>query len=125
MFVTFFLTLEYKEGMKSNIQNKVMRRVYYSFALSFVEQPMLWAGVARGGAVALFGRLTHVAAIGHNLASVPVGAVPKYITNSFSSAVARGEFGTVLTVLAIASLSAVAIYQLSRVHVEFRVRWAH
>lgn len=111
--------------MKSNVQRNVMRRVYYSFALSFLEQPLLWVGLVLGGAVALFGRLTHVAAITSNLAAVPVGAVPQYITNSFMSALARGEFDTVVVVLTIASLSAVAVYQVSRLSVAVRFKWAH
>ncbi len=108
--------------MKSQIHKRVMRRVYYSFALSFLEQPLLWVGMALGGAVALFGRLTHVAAIGHNLAAVPVGSVPRYMFGSFERAVARGEFGTVLVVLAIVSLSVVVVHQLSRLHI-VEVHW--
>ena len=94
-----------------------MRRVYTSYALSFLEQPLLWCGLVLGGAVALFGRWTHVASIIENTLATPLGNVPQYMVSSFLAAVARGEFGTVLVVLTIASLSAVAVWQLA--HVRF------
>lgn len=96
-----------------------MRRVYASYALSFTEQPMLYIGLILGGAVALFGRFTHVAAITENLLATPVGSVPAFIANSFMAAVARGELGTVLVVLTIASLTSVAVWQLSRIRSRF------
>ena len=98
-----------------------MRRVYYSFMLSFFEQPLLWVGLVLGGSVALFGRLTHVAAIWHNFVKVPVGSVPGYIEQTFAGALSRGEFDTVLVVLAMAILTTVAVYQLARVR--FVPRW--
>jgi hypothetical protein len=104
--------------MKS-IQSQIMRRVYYSYALSYAEQPMLLVGLLLGGAVALFGRVTHVASITDNLLAIPLGNVPGYVSNAFLSAIARGELGTVLAILTIASLSAVAVHQLSN------LRWSH
>ena len=101
----------------SNISNKIMRRVYMSYALSFTEQPLLWVGLVLGGAVALLGRFTHVASIIDNTLATPLGSVPTYMVNSFMAAIARGELGTVLVVLAIASLSAVALWQLA--HLRF------
>jgi len=98
----------------SNVSKSVMRRVYVSYALSFTEQPLLWVGLVLGGAVALLGRFTHVASIINNTLATPLGGVPTYIANSFMSAITRGELGTVLVVLTIASLTAVATWQLSR-----------
>jgi len=100
--------------MKS-LQNKIMRRVYYSYALSYTQQPLLYVGLVLGGAVALFGRVTHVASIAENLLATPLGNVPSFVTSSFLSAIERGELGTVLVVLTIASLTAVAVWLLSRV----------
>jgi len=97
-----------------NISNKIMRRVYMSYALSYTEQPLLWAGLVLGGAVALLGRFTHVASIVDNTLATPLGGVPAYMMNSFLSAIARGELGTVLVILTIASMSAVVVWQLSR-----------
>ena len=88
-----------------------------SYALSYTQQPLLWCGLVLGGAVALFGRWTHVASIIDNTLATPLGSVPQYLVNSFLSAVARGELGTVLVVLTIASMSAVVVWQLS--HLRF------
>lgn len=106
------------------MSKKIMRRVYLSYALSYTEQPMLYVGLILGGAVALFGRFTHVASIADNLLGTPVGNVPTYITNSFLAAVERGELGTVLVVLTIASLTAVALWQLARVRLVPRLQFA-
>jgi hypothetical protein len=99
----------------SNISSKIMRRVYMSYALSYAEQPLLWAGLVMGGAVALLGRFTHVASIVDNTLATPVGGVPAYIMNSFLAAIARGELGTVLVILTIASMSAVVVWHLSQI----------
>ena len=109
--------------MKS-MQSKIMRRVYYAYALSYTEQPMLYIGLLLGGAVALFGRFTHVASIAENLMATPVGMVPTFVTASFMDAIGRGELGTVLVVLAIASLSAAALYQLYHLKIPNRVSFA-
>ncbi len=96
------------------MQSKIMRRIYMSYALSYTEQPLLWVGLVLGGAVALLGRFTHVASIIDNTLATPLGGVPSYMVHSFTSAIARGELGTVLVILTIASMSAVVVWQLSR-----------
>lgn len=101
-----------------------MRRIYFSYALSYVEQPLLYVGLLLGGAIALFGRWTHVSSITENLLATPLGQVPIYVSSSFMSAIARGELGTVLVVLAIASLSAFAWYQLYHAITSPRLRYA-
>lgn len=90
-----------------SLQNNVMTRVYYSFTLSFVTNGAFVQGVLLGGAVALFGRLTHVAAITNNLLSVPLGAVPTYVWNSVVTALADGK---VLTVLVTAFIVVLGTY---------------
>jgi hypothetical protein len=99
------------------IQSTIMRRVYMSYALSYTEQPLLWAGLVMGGAVALLGRFTHVASIIDNTLATPLGSVPTYMMNSFLTAIARGELGTVLVILTITSMSAVVVWQLSRIRI--------
>jgi hypothetical protein len=95
------------------LSSKIMRRVYMSYALSLVEQPLLWCGLVLGGAVALLGRWTHVASVLDNTLAKPVVQMPTYMVDSFLAAVARGELGTVLVVLTIASMSAVVVWQLA------------
>ena len=101
-----------------------MRRVYLSYGLSFLEQPLLWCGLVLGGAVALLGRWTHVASITENTLATPLGQVPAYIADSFLSAVARGELGTVLVVLTIASVLAVVVWQLAHLRIWHMPRMA-
>lgn len=96
----------------SRISTTIMRRIYMSYAISFVEQPLLWCGVVLGGAVALFGRFTHVSSIIDNTLATPLGQVPSYLMYSFTAALERGELGTVLVVLTIASVSALIMWQL-------------
>lgn len=91
-----------------------MRRIYLSYAISYTEQPLLWCGLVLGGTVALLGRWTHVASIIDNVLATPLGSVPTYLTNSFMSAIARGELATVLLVLVMAVTTSVALYQLHK-----------
>ena len=96
------------------IQSKIMRRVYMSYVLSYVEQPLLWCGLVLGAAIALLGRFTHVASIIDNTLATPLGGVPAYMANSFMTAIARGELGTVLVVLTIATTTSIVLFQLSK-----------
>jgi hypothetical protein len=98
----------------SNISNKIMRRIYLSYALSYTEQPLLWCGLVLGGTVTLLGRWTHVASIVDNVLATPLGNVPTYLTNSFMSAIARGELATVLLLLVMAVTASVALFQLHK-----------
>lgn len=107
-----------------NMQSKIMCRVYMSYALSYTQQPLLWCGLVLGGAVALLGRFTHVASIVENTLATPLGGVPTYVVNSFMSAITRGELGTVLVILTIASMTAVVGWHLSNVRFGAEVQTA-
>lgn len=85
--------------MKSNLHKTVMRRVYYSFALSFLSESMLWQGFVLGACIALFGRLTHVAAIVRNLEATRIADAPRFVFNSFTYAFTHGEMLTALITL--------------------------
>ena len=97
--------------MQTAIQKNIMRRVYYSYTLSFISQPMLWQGFVLGASVALFGRLTHVASIGRNFAHTSVENAPAFIFNSFANALAGGEVLTVLVALFMIGLTASFFYR--------------
>jgi hypothetical protein len=101
--------------MKSTIQSNVMRRVYYSYALSFVTQSVLWQGFLLGACIAAFGRLTHVASIADNLSHTSLTNLPTYILNTFINAIEGGELLTVLVtaliVMLVASLATKALEQ--------------
>lgn len=82
--------------MATNLKKNIMRRVYYAYTLSIVRSTSLWQGLLLGACIALFGRLTHVAAISHNFNSVPLKSAPDFIYNAFANALAGGEVLTVL-----------------------------
>lgn len=75
----------------SNIHNVVMRRVYYSFLLSYVSQVVFWQGLFLGVAGLLLARWLHVASIIDNFLSVPVGKVPQYAFGAVWGALEHGE----------------------------------
>ena len=101
--------------MKSNIQKTVMRRAYYSYVLRLFAQPMLWQGFALGACVALFGRLTHVASIAHNIEQIPLANIPQFVFNAFTHALAGGEVLTALVALLIVILSAMSVVETVKV----------
>lgn len=82
-----------------------MRRVYYSYTIGFVREPMLWQGFVLGACVALFGRLTHVAAITRNFEHTTIANIPSFVWSSFVNAYAQGEVLTVLVALFMIGLS--------------------
>ena len=94
------------------LQKNIMRRVYYTYALSIALHPMLWRGVFLGAAAVLLARWLHVASIVENFLAIPVGAVPQYIVNSLVSAATHGE---VLTLLTLAAASLVALSSAYRI----------
>jgi hypothetical protein len=91
--------------MTNNLKKTIMRRVYYSYTLSIVTSAALWQGVVLGACVALFGRLTHVAAISHNFSSVPLRSAPDFVFNAFTHALEGGEVLTVLVSVFMIALS--------------------
>jgi predicted phage tail protein len=91
--------------MQTKLHKNIMRRVYYSYTLSFVSQPMLWQGFVLGASIALFGRLTHVASIARNFSHTSVENAPAFIFNSFANALAGGEVLTVLVSVFMIGLS--------------------
>ena len=78
-----------------NTKQIIMRRVYYSYVLSLLTSASFLQGCVFGGAVVLFGRLTHVAAIWNNLLAVPVGRLPEYLVSPLLSTDRRRGFDCV------------------------------
>ena len=95
----------------NTLKKNIMRRVYYSYALSIMTSSALWQGALLGASVALFGRLTHVAAISHNFNSVPLKSAPDFIYNAFANALAGGEVLTVLVSIFMIGLTASFLYR--------------
>ena len=78
------------------MQKQIMRRVYYSYAISIGAHPMLWRGVFLGAAAVLLAEWLHVASIVTNFLAVPVGAAPQYVANALVHAATTGELLTVV-----------------------------
>jgi Na+/H+-dicarboxylate symporter len=98
----------------------VMRRIYYSYALSILISNALWQGVLLGACIAAFGRLTHVSAITNNILATPTGLLPEYIASAFIGAATSGELLTVLTVLLMLGLSIRWLQKVSKVFIQPR-----
>ncbi len=97
--------------MATNLQKNIMRRVYYSYAVSFMTESMLWQGFVLGACVALFGRLTHVAAIAHNFGATKLENAPSFIWNSVAHALEGGEVMTVLVAFFMVGLTVSFLYR--------------
>jgi cell division protein FtsX len=97
--------------MKTKLQKNIMRRVYYSYAVSFITESMLWQGFVLGACIALFGRLTHVAAIAHNFGATKLENAPSFVWNSVAHALWGGEVLTVLVVLFMVGLTVSFLYR--------------
>ena len=82
------------------MQKQIMRRVYYSYAISIGTHSMMWRGAFLGAATMFLGEWLHVASIFHNFLSVPIGAAPQYVANAFVNAATHGEAMAVVTIIA-------------------------
>ncbi len=86
------------------LRRAIMRRVWYTHALSLmVRQSTVW-GVAFGASVIGFWKLVSITSIIQNFLTVPVGQVPKYILNSLMHAeiIALITFGIIVfTILSV------------------------
>lgn len=100
--------------MTNTIQKNIMRRVYYSYAVSLGASPALWQGVILGACVALFGRLTHVASIWNNLSHTAVAQMPTFIVEAFINALKSGEVTTALVVVLMVGLGTSFAYQTAK-----------
>lgn len=96
-------------------RRRLMRRVWYSYALSLLSRVAFVHGFVLGGSVAMFGRLTHVAAITDNLLNVPPATLPSYAWQTVVAALSDGEVLTVLVTALLIGLSVAAVIRLGAV----------
>ena len=85
--------------MDTKLHNTIMRRVYYSFAISITTHTMFWRGIFLGAAALLLAQWLHVASIINNILATPVGNTPQYVANSFVNAATHGELLTALVLV--------------------------
>ena len=106
--------MKHIEHNLNSIRRRIMVRVWYSYALSLVERSHFAHGLVLGGLVALFGRLTHVAALTDNLLHVPATKLPSYVWQTIVAALTGGEVLTVLVTLLLVMLAIGAAVRLGR-----------
>jgi hypothetical protein len=94
--------------MQTTLQAKIMRRIYYSYALSIFSQVVFWQGVFLSVSALLLAKWLHVASIINNFLSVPIRSVPQYVADSFLGAINHGELMTAVT-LVLSLLVAVSV----------------
>lgn len=99
-------------------RRRLMRRVWYSYLLSLFGMVSFAHGFVLGGSVAMFGRLTHVAAITDNLLNVPMASLPSYAWQTVAAALSGGEVLTVLVTALLIGLSVAAMIRLGAVVAE-------
>ncbi len=85
---------------KMTLQQKIMRRVWYSYLLTMVISRETLRGFVIGASAMSLVELVSVTSILHNLLAVRLGDVPVYIWQVFAQAFSQGEFLT-LTVVGI------------------------
>ena len=107
--------MKHIEHNLKNIRRRIMLRVWCSYGLSLMERSTFLHGVVLGGLVALFGRLTHVAALTDNLLQVPVSMLPAYAWQTVVAALSGGEVATVLVTILVVMLSLGAAVRLGSV----------
>jgi len=96
-----------------NTKSIIMRRVYYSYALSIFGQTVFWQGLFLGMATLLLGQWLHVSSVIKNFLAVPIGTVPQYIANTYVGAVAHGELLTVVMFTAALLVGMSVVFRLS------------
>ena len=100
--------------MIASYKSRIMRRVYYSYALSTASLPIFWQGMFLGAATLLLGQWLHVASIVDNFLAVPVREVPEFIVGSFVGAFTHGETLTALVTLVALLVAVLAARRLGR-----------
>lgn len=74
------------------IKRRIMLRVWYSYIISLIANPVAGVGFVFGASISLFFKLFSVSSLIHNLLAVQLGSVPLYIWQTLVSIVYRGEF---------------------------------
>lgn len=80
------------------LHRKIMRRVYYHFALRIARHPITTQVALFVLALAMFAKLVHVSRVMDGLLSTALGNVPQYMTATVSHAAKSGEVLTLLSV---------------------------
>ncbi len=83
------------------IKRRIMLRVWYSYLISSVSNPVALAGMVFGASGTLFIQIVSVPNILLNLLEVRLGAVPQYMWQVLVKTVVNGEFLKLVTLILI------------------------
>ncbi len=111
--------------MHPRLHRRIMYRVYLSFVLSIAEHRFFWKGFLFGAALALFGRLVHVAAVADNMLSVPLTNLPGHVLYAFEHAFLSGEFLTIVATLVMLTIGISFIRAFIRLTRQASLQTAH
>ncbi len=81
------------------IRRRIMLRVWYSYLISLVNNPIAVAGMVFGASGTLFVQIVSVPNILLNLLEVRLGAVPQYMWQVLVKTVVNGEFLKLVTLV--------------------------
>ncbi len=79
-------TLQQQFSNQKSRRRMLMRRVWYTFALSLIVRPSFVAGFAFGASAIAFWRLVSITSIVENFLATEVGQIPHYIWGSLAQA---------------------------------------
>ncbi len=79
-------TLQSQLQKSRRLRQRVMRRVWYVFALSIVLRPAIIFGFVFGASAVAFWRLASITSIINNLLRIEVGEVPSYAVEAMTQA---------------------------------------
>ncbi len=80
-----------------NLRRKIMRRVWYSFALRRVFSLTTLKAMILSASVGVFIQLVSVTSVVSNLLSVQVKAVPEYVWSTLVATASNGDFLKLIT----------------------------
>jgi hypothetical protein len=82
---------------QNSLRRKIMRRVWYSFAIRRVFSLTTLKGFALAVSAGIFVQIVSVTSLVNNLLSVQVKAVPEYVWSTLVASATSGEFLKLIT----------------------------
>ena len=103
------------ETKHQQLHARIMRRVWYSFAIGIMIYPPLWYGIGFGVSLGLFRELVFVSRVIESFLAVPVGNAPSYAFSIVVNALQSGEFLTLASLGVMGLVTVSLIRRLARV----------
>lgn len=75
--------IRHHKRMNTSLHNKIMRRIYYTFALRIVLQPTLLLGFLMLGMMIVLTYFVSIGNVIHNLLSLDAGNISEFVLRAF------------------------------------------